>query len=117
MTVFLKLTGYVLIGLGLALLSHILLVTVQLSPFLWQGLLADAAVLALVLGTCILVAVPFAGLRQMGSAFLVVGTGAAMVSDADILVPTILFRLGAVVLALVGGYLLVLKGSEKQESS
>lgn len=111
MTVFFKLAGYALIGLGIALLSHILLVSIQLSPFLWQGLLADVAALALTLGVVMLVAVPFAGLRQMGGAFLVLGIGAALVSDADILVPGILFRLGAVVLAVVGGYLLVLKGS------
>ena len=105
-----KFLGYVLIGLGIALLSHILLVTLQNPPFLWQGLLADAAALALVIGLLMLVAVPFAGLRQIGSAFLVIGIGAAMVSDADILIPSILMQLGVVVVTIVGGYLLVLKG-------
>jgi hypothetical protein len=109
--VFFKLLGYALIGLGIALLSHILLVTLQNPPFLWQGLVADAAILALVLGAVMLTAVPFAGLRQMGSAFLVLGIATALVSDAEILIPSILLRLMAVVVALVGGYLLVLKGS------
>ena len=106
-----KVAGYSLIGVGIALLSHILLVTIQMPPFLWQGIVADAAVLALVVGLVMLVAVPFAGLRQIGGVFLVIGLGTAMVSDADILVPHILFRIGIVVLALVGGYLLVLKGT------
>ena len=111
--VFFKHAGYSLIGFGIVLLSHILLFTIQVPPFLWQGLAADAAVLALVIGLTMLVGVPFAGLRQIGSAFLVLGTGTAMVSDADILVSPLLFLLGAVVLALVGGYLLVLKGTIK----
>jgi hypothetical protein len=106
-----KFLGYSLIGLGIALLSHILLVTLQNPPFLWQGLVAYAAALALVLGTVMLTAVPFAGLRQIGGAFLVLGIAIAVVSDAEILVPSILLRLLAVVLALVSGYLLVLKGS------
>jgi len=106
-----KLLGYALIGLGIALLSHILLVTLPNPPFLWQGLVADAAVLTLVLGAVMLVAVPFAGLRQIGSAFLVLGIATAVVSDAGILGPSILLRLLAVVLALVSGYLLVRKGS------
>jgi hypothetical protein len=105
-----KLLGYSLIGLGIALLSHILMVTLKNPPFLWQGLVADAAALALVLGAIMLVAVPFAGLRQIGSAFLVLGIAIAVVSDAEILIPNVLLRLGAVVLAWVSGYLLILKG-------
>ena len=111
---FIKPLGYVLIGFGIALLSHILLVTLQNPPFLWQGLLTDAAVLALVIGLLMLVAIPFAGLRQLGSAFLVLGIAAAMISDAEILIPGILLRLGAVVVAIAGGYLLVLKGHQSQ---
>ncbi len=106
-----KVVGYSLIGFGIALLSHILLVTIQNPPFLWQGIIADTAVVALVVGIVMLVAVPFAGLRQIGGAVLVLGVGTAVVSDADILVPHVLVRIGAVVLALVGGYLLVLKGA------
>ena len=51
--------------------------------------MADAAVLTLVLGAVMLVAVPFAGLRQIGSAFLVLGIATAVVSDAGILGPSI----------------------------
>jgi hypothetical protein len=112
--VFLKLLGCSIIGLGIALLSHILIVTIQNPPFLWQGFIADAAVLALVVGVVMLVAVPFAGLRQMGSAFLVLGIAIAVLSEADILIPSVLIRLGVVIVALVGGYLLLLKGSTKE---
>lgn len=108
---FLNLLGYSLIGFGIAFLSHILLITIQNPPFLWQGLVADIAALALVVGILMLVAVPFAGLRQIGSAFLVLGLGTALLSDADILLPNILFRLVGVTVVLVSGYLLVLKGS------
>jgi hypothetical protein len=110
MSVLFKLLGFALIGFGIALLSHILLVAIQLPPFLWQGLIADAAVLSLVLGVIMLVAVPFAGLRQIGAAFLVLGLAIGIISDADIFNPLILFKLLAAVLALVGGYLLILKG-------
>ena len=75
----------------------------------WQGVVAVATVLALVVGALMLVVVPFAGLRQMGSALLVMGLGMAMFSNADILVP-ILLRMGMVVIAVAGGYLLVLEG-------
>jgi hypothetical protein len=107
----LKLAGFGLVGVSIAMLVRLLVDHINISPYFWQGLLADVATLLLIAGLVMLVAVPFASLRQTGAAILILGIAFSTVNGAQIFTLAILWRIGAITIGLVGGYLLILKSA------
>lgn len=110
MKLLLQLVGIGLLLVGIYFLGQNIFVTTEVSPYIWQGLLADLSVLFLSLGLLMLVLIPFSSLRQTGLIFLLVGGICALGSDRSVFNWASLSQLVISVFAIASGYLMVATG-------
>lgn len=110
MKLILQILGIALILVGLYFLWQNIFLTTEASPYWWNGILADFSVLSLSLGLLMLVLIPFRGLRQTGSIFLVLGAICVYGSNRAIVNWASMSQLAITVFAIASGYLIFATG-------
>ncbi|MCS7030531.1 MAG: hypothetical protein NZL92_03220 [Gloeomargarita sp. SKYG116] len=104
-----RLIGLALVLYGLYVLGENIFITTRPSPFIWRGVAADGAVLALVVGVLMLVFLP-RDAKSWGLIPIVAAIVLIVASGYAVLEPTTLWQLFVSLLAITAGYSLLTTG-------
>ncbi len=109
MSLFARLIGLILIGVGLYFLGNNIFFTTSVYPYWWRGIAADGSILALISGVMMLVFLP-PHQKSWGWIPIFVGVVLVFVSSRAILNPTSLWQFLISFASMTVGYKLFSNG-------
>jgi hypothetical protein len=110
MSLFARLVGLILIGVGIYFLGNNIFFTTSASPYWWRGIAANGSILALISGVVMLVFLP-PRQKLWGWIPLFVGVVLVFVSSRAVLNPTSLWQFFVSFASMTIGYKLLSNGA------